>query len=148
MGIQHTMTIVYLETPDQLTELMYVFGIYIVACFKLYGLIENRDTLTSILDGLNGLFVCLLILIEMNFGTKLIYPMFHIWVEKLMLPSNHLYRDEFLKTLRHIRMSSRFFTYLVYMAIVTTVCTNIFNQKMLFYCYFPFETRYAYSLQG
>lgn len=79
---------------------------------------------------------------------KTIYQM--LCVEKLMLPPdwNHLYHKEFEKTVRHVRVSSRFLTFLVYMAVLATVISTTFNQKLLFPCYFPFETRYAHSLQG
>ncbi|KAJ6636451.1 hypothetical protein Bhyg_15041, partial [Pseudolycoriella hygida] len=35
MGIQHAITIVYIETVDQLTEVLYVVGIYVVGFAKL-----------------------------------------------------------------------------------------------------------------
>lgn len=54
MGIQHTITIFYLKTIDELTELLYVLGIYIVACCKFSGLVLNRDKVTNMMDGLNG----------------------------------------------------------------------------------------------
>lgn len=71
-------------------------------------------------------------------------------VDTQMLPPGwiRLYRSEFEKAVRHVRMSSRFITFGVYLAIVATVTSSIANQKLLFHCYFPFETRYAYSLQG
>lgn len=57
MAIQHAITIVYLQTIDELTEVLYVLGIYIVACCKMSGLVMNREKVASMLDGLNGLFL-------------------------------------------------------------------------------------------
>lgn len=56
MGIQHVITLVHLETVDQLTDLLYVFGIYIMTCCKMSCLIRSRDKVSNMLDGLNGLF--------------------------------------------------------------------------------------------
>lgn len=67
-----------------------------------------------------------------------------------MLPAirNDPYHNEFVKAMQHVRMSSRSYTYLVYVAIFATITTTILNRKLLFHCYFPFETRYEHSLQG
>lgn len=54
MAVQHTLTVVYVENIAEIAELLYVVGIYIVACTKIYGLILNRDKITNIMDGLNG----------------------------------------------------------------------------------------------
>lgn len=57
MAIQQIITIVYLETIDQLTELLYIFGIFFVAFGKLYGFMLNRNKIVNMLDGLNGSIV-------------------------------------------------------------------------------------------
>lgn len=54
MGIQHTITVLYLETIEQLTDLLYVVGIYIVVCCKLYGLLPHRHKVSGMIDTLNG----------------------------------------------------------------------------------------------
>lgn len=61
---------------------------------------------------------------------------------------NRLYRNEFVKAMRHVRRSSRSYTCVVYMAIFGTIIPTLLNRRPLFYCYFPFETRYEYSSQG
>lgn len=141
MGIQQIISIMYLETVDDLTELIYVFGIYIVVCFKLIGLILNRDKLASTLDGLKGCNI------DGNLFWKIYSPKFS-WIEKQMLPSNHLYHDEYVKTVRHIRLISRVFTCVMHTGLLAQISSTIWDQKRMFFCYFPFETRYAYSLQG
>lgn len=57
MAILQTITIVYLETIDQLTELVYILGIFVVTCGKLSGLILNRDKIENMMDELNGCIV-------------------------------------------------------------------------------------------
>lgn len=54
MALQQTITIIFVETIDELTELLYVVGIYIVVCGKLPGLMLNRDKITIMMDNLNG----------------------------------------------------------------------------------------------
>lgn len=56
MAIQQVITIVYLETIDQLTELLYIFGIFVVAFGKLYGIVLNRNKIANMLDGLSGIY--------------------------------------------------------------------------------------------
>lgn len=67
-----------------------------------------------------------------------------------MFPYNwtHLYNSEYVKSVRHVRTSSRILTLSAYTAVLATVITTFWNQKPLFYCYFPFETRYAHNVQG
>lgn len=74
----------------------------------------------------------------------------NIHLDKLMLPTdwNHVYNSELVKAIRHIRLTSRLYLTVVCLAITAVITTTALNKKLLFFCYFPFETRYEYSLKG
>lgn len=64
------------------------------------------------------------------------------YLDKQMLPTdwNHLYHTEFVEALRHIRMASRVYLCVCYLAIVAVITSTVSDRKLMFVCYFPFET--------